>query len=54
LRLFLIVLEKLVVAQGHRHQIAVGAEVGADAMMPNLMKMSCGRDRVMAGVLPKQ
>ncbi|TIM65541.1 MAG: hypothetical protein E5Y58_24545 [Mesorhizobium sp.] len=39
---FLIVLEKPVVAQVHWHQIAVGAEVGADAMMPNSMKMSCG------------
>ncbi|SJM29463.1 conserved hypothetical protein [Mesorhizobium delmotii] len=35
-------LEKLIVAQVHWHQIAVGAEVGADAMMPNSIKMSCG------------
>ncbi|TIT30323.1 MAG: hypothetical protein E5W78_14380 [Mesorhizobium sp.] len=49
-RLFLIVLEKLVVAQGRRHHIAAAA----DGMMPNSMKMSCGTRRVMAAVLPKQ
>ncbi|PAQ03225.1 hypothetical protein CIT25_07475 [Mesorhizobium mediterraneum] len=50
LLVFFIVLEKLVVAQGHRHHIAAGA----DGMMPNSMKMSCGTGRVMAAVLPKQ
>ncbi|RWO01452.1 hypothetical protein [Mesorhizobium sp.] len=49
---FLIVLEKLVVAQVHWQQIAVGAEVGADGNDANSMKRSC--DRVMAAVLPKQ
>jgi hypothetical protein len=39
LRLFLIVLEKLVVAQGRWHQIAAGAECGARRMVRNSMML---------------
>jgi hypothetical protein len=42
LRLFLIVLEKRVVAQGHWRHNAAGADAGAAKVVPNSMKVSCG------------
>jgi hypothetical protein len=38
-RLFLIVLEKPVFAQGHWRNNAAGAEAGAEGTMPNSMRM---------------
>jgi hypothetical protein len=43
LRLFLIVLGKLVVAQGRWHHNVAGVEAGAEGLVPNFVKMSCGR-----------
>ncbi|CCV12233.1 exported hypothetical protein [Mesorhizobium sp. STM 4661] len=39
---FLIVLETLVVAQGRWRHIAAGTDAGAEGVVPDLMRMSCG------------